>query len=117
MRSAALFAALPLVLGAPSERVSPAPLLKTRNADVVEGRYIVKTKSGTDVETLEAYKSMVAGKVDYTYNSNKFFGFAASMTPEEVETLQNMSDVSRSQTNHWARVTTGANKSVQGRVH
>lgn len=98
MRSAALFVALPLALAAPLERASPAPPLKHRDADVVAGKYIVKTRSRNNDDTLKVYSSMIAGKVDYTYNSNNFFGFAASMTPEEVETLQNMSDVSESQT-------------------
>lgn len=117
MRSTALFAVLPLALAAPSERASPAALLKHRDADVVAGKYIVKTKGRTDAETLEAYKSMVSSKVDYTYNSNNFFGFAASMTPEEVETLRNMSDVRRSQRTHWNIVTTSSTNSIQGRVH
>ncbi|KAI1754385.1 subtilisin-like protease PR1K [Xylaria castorea] len=93
MRSAAILAALPLALAAPSERSSPAPLLKPRNGDVIEGKYIVKMKSSSGVQILEAHKNMVASKVDYTYNSNQFAGFAASMTAEEVEALQNMPDV------------------------
>ncbi|GAW24938.1 hypothetical protein ANO14919_145340 [Xylariales sp. No.14919] len=93
MRSAALLAALPLALAAPSKRASPAPLLKPRNADVIEGKYIVKMKSGAGIKVLEAHKGLVSSKVDYTYNSHKFFGFAASMTAEEVENLQNMPDV------------------------
>ncbi|RWA08137.1 hypothetical protein EKO27_g6957 [Xylaria grammica] len=93
MRSAALLAALPLALAAPSKRASPAPLLKPRNADVIEGKYIVKMKSDAGIKVLEAHKGLVSSKVDYTYNSHKFFGFAASMTAEEVENLQNMPDV------------------------
>ncbi|KAI1281430.1 subtilisin-like protease PR1K [Xylaria sp. FL0933] len=93
MRSAAILAALPLALAVPSKRASPAPLLKPRNADIIEGKYIVKMKSSSTVETLEAHKNLVSSKVDYTYNSHKFAGFAVSMTPEEVEALQNMPDV------------------------
>ncbi|KAI0866777.1 subtilisin-like protease PR1K [Xylaria cubensis] len=93
MRSAVIFATLPLALAAPSKRSSPAPLLKPRNSDVIEGKYIVKMKSDSGVQILEAHKNMVASKVDYTYNSNQFTGFAASMTAEEVEALQNMPDV------------------------
>ncbi|KAI0455667.1 subtilisin-like protease PR1K [Xylaria acuta] len=93
MRSAAILAALPLALAAPSKRASPAPLLKPRNGDVIEGKFIVKMKSSTGVQILEAHKNLVASKVDYTYNSNQFTGFAASMTAEEVEALQNMPDV------------------------
>ncbi|KAI0546232.1 subtilisin-like protease PR1K [Xylaria curta] len=93
MRSAVIFAALPLALAAPSKRSSPAPLLKPRNGDVIEGKYIVKMKSNSGVHILEAHKNMVASNVDYTYNSNQFTGFATSMTTEEVEALQNMPDV------------------------
>ncbi|KAI0539855.1 subtilisin-like protease PR1K [Xylaria digitata] len=93
MRSAAILAALPLALAAPGKRASPAPLLKPRNADVIEGKYIVKMKSSSGLQVLEAHKSLVSSKVDYTYNSHKFTGFSASMTAEEVEALQNMPDV------------------------
>ncbi|KAJ3558061.1 hypothetical protein NPX13_g9799 [Xylaria arbuscula] len=94
MRSAALVvAALPLAMAAPSKRASPAPLLKPRSGDIIEGKYIVKMKSGSDFEVLEAHKSLVSSKVDYTYNSHKFAGFAVSMTEEEVTALQDMPDV------------------------
>jgi hypothetical protein len=83
-----------LVLAAPSKRASPAPLLKPRNGDIIEGKYIVKMKSSTGVHALDSHKSLVSSKVDYTYNSHKFAGFAASMTAEEVEALQNMPEVS-----------------------
>ncbi|GAP89626.1 putative serine protease precursor [Rosellinia necatrix] len=93
MRSAVILAALPLVLAAPSKRASPAPLLKPRNADVIEGKYIVKMRSSSSVQVLEAHKNMVSSNIEYTYNSHKFTGFAAAMTAEEVEALQNMPDV------------------------
>ncbi|KAI0097603.1 subtilisin-like protease PR1K [Nemania sp. FL0031] len=93
MRSAAILAALPLALAAPSKRASPAPLMKPRNAQIIEGKYIVKMKSSSTIDLIESHKSLVASKVDFTYNSHKFAGFAASMTPEEVEALQNMPNV------------------------
>ncbi|KAI0527876.1 subtilisin-like protease PR1K [Xylaria bambusicola] len=93
MRSAAIIAALPLALAAPSKRASPAPLLKPRSGDIIEGKYIVKMRAGSDVSILESHKSLVANKVDYTYNSHKFTGFAVSMTEEEVKALQDMPDV------------------------
>ncbi|KAI1122916.1 subtilisin-like protease PR1K [Nemania abortiva] len=94
MRSAAILAALPLALAAPSKRASPAPLLKPRNADsIIEGKYIVKMKSSSTTQIIEAHQSMVAGKVHHTYNSDHYSGFAASMTPEEVVALLNMPDV------------------------
>ncbi|KAI0446060.1 subtilisin-like protease PR1K [Xylaria telfairii] len=93
MRSAAILAALPLALAAPAKRASPAPLLKPRNGDIIEGKFIVKMKSSSGIEILEAHKNLVAGNVDFTYNSHQFTGFAASMTDAEVEALQNMPDV------------------------
>ncbi|KAK5631758.1 hypothetical protein RRF57_007471 [Xylaria bambusicola] len=92
MRSAAIIAALPLALAAPSKRASPAPLLKPQSGDIIEGKYIVKMKAGSDVSILENHKSLVANKVDYTYNSHNFTGFAVSMTEEEVKALQDMPD-------------------------
>lgn len=94
MRSAAILAALPLALAAPSKRATPAPLLKPRNAEIIEGKYIVKMKSTIGIQSLESHKNLIAAKADYTYQSHKFTGFAASMTAEEVEKLQNMDDVS-----------------------
>ncbi|KAI0481492.1 subtilisin-like protease PR1K [Xylaria cf. heliscus] len=93
MRSAAILAALPLALAVPSKRDAPAPLLKPRNGNVIQGKYIVKMKSSSGVDILEAHKNLVASNVDFTYNSHQFTGFAASMTEEEVEALQNMPDV------------------------
>ncbi|KAI8628626.1 subtilisin-like protease PR1K [Xylariaceae sp. FL1651] len=93
MHAAVILAALPLALAAPSKRATPAPLLKPRSGEIIEGKYIVKMKGSTGTEVLETHKNMVASKVDYTYNSHKFAGFAASMTPEEVEALQQLPDV------------------------
>ncbi|KAI1811322.1 peptidase S8/S53 domain-containing protein [Poronia punctata] len=93
MRSAAILAALPLVLAAPSKRASPAPLVKPRNAEIIDGKYIVKMKSTIGVQALESHKSLISAKADYTYKSHKFVGFAASLTADEVEKLQNSADV------------------------
>ncbi|KAI0200716.1 subtilisin-like protease PR1K [Astrocystis sublimbata] len=93
MRSAAIIAALPLALAAPSKRASPAPLIRPQNGDIIEGKFIVKMKSTAGVSVLETHKNMVSAKADFTYNSHRFSGFAASMTADEVEALQNMPDV------------------------
>ncbi|KAJ8113845.1 hypothetical protein ONZ43_g5054 [Nemania bipapillata] len=90
MHPATILAVLPLALAVPSKRASPAPLLKPRKGNVIDGKYIVKMKSSSSVQVLESHKNMVSGKVDYTYKSNQFSGFAASMTPEEVQALQGM---------------------------
>ncbi|KAI1828383.1 subtilisin-like protease PR1K [Xylaria intraflava] len=92
MRSAAVLATIPLALAAPSaKRASPAPLLTPRNAEVIQGKYIVKLKTGSD--SLEAHTNLISSKTDHTYSAGTFSGFAASLTAEEIETLQNMPDV------------------------
>lgn len=117
MRSASILASLPLALAAPSKRGVPAPLMKPRHGDIIEGKYIVKMKSSSTIQILETHKNMVASNVDYTYNSAKFSGFAGTMTAEEVEALQDMPDVSGQQTNLRAIDTLSANIFGKGRVY
>lgn len=95
MRSATLLALLPLAMAAPSalRRDSPAPLVKPRGAEIVQGKYIVKFKkdvvSTSSVESLiESTIATIAADADYVYKS-KFAGFASSLTDAEVEALQN----------------------------
>lgn len=87
MRSASILATLPLAaLAAPSIQAR-APLHIPRTTELVEGKYIVKMKSGADVSTMTALN--VAPERVF----KKFGGFAASLTPEMVEELRNHSDV------------------------
>lgn len=94
MRSATLLALLPLAMAAPSvvKRDSPAPLVKPRGADVVQGKYIVKFKKDVGTASIESVIdsaiASVAADADYVYKS-KFSGFASSLTDAEVEALQN----------------------------
>ncbi|KAI1435525.1 peptidase S8/S53 domain-containing protein [Xylaria sp. CBS 124048] len=92
MRSAAILAALPLALAAPSKRAAPAPVLTPKHAQIVDGKYIVKLKTGPS--TLEAHTSVISGKAVHTYTAGGFTGFSASLTDEDIATLQNMPDVS-----------------------
>ncbi|KAH9883883.1 peptidase S8/S53 domain-containing protein [Xylariomycetidae sp. FL2044] len=89
MRSTTVLGLLPLALAAPSKRSTPAPLIKPRGATLVENKYIVMMHPEAQTGSLEASISAVASDADYVYNSNKFTGFASSLTAEELETLQN----------------------------
>ncbi|KAI2637488.1 peptidase S8/S53 domain-containing protein [Xylaria nigripes] len=94
MRSSAVLAALPLVLAAPSKRATPAPLLQPhQNAQVIQGKYIVKLRTEAGVQALDAHTNLVASKPDHTYTAGTFTGFAGSLTDEEVKALQDMPDV------------------------
>lgn len=95
MRTALL--ALPLALAAPlrrPKRATPAPVLAPRNAPPVEGKYVVSMKASAEATaraTARAVSAIAAG-ADHTY-SRSFNGFAASLTPHEVEALQGNPDV------------------------
>ncbi|RYP62611.1 hypothetical protein DL771_009654 [Monosporascus sp. 5C6A] len=91
MRSATLLALLPLAMAAPGgvKRDSPAPLVKPRGAEIVEGKYIVKMKDTVSTASVDSAVASVAADADYVYKNGKFQGFASSLTDAEVEALQN----------------------------
>ncbi|KAI1393237.1 peptidase S8/S53 domain-containing protein [Hypoxylon trugodes] len=93
MRSAVAFALLPLALAAPSKRATPAPVIKPRGAQLVDGKYIVKMKDSTKSESIQSSIESVSSDADFVYNSNKFKGFASSLSAEELESLQHNDDV------------------------
>ncbi|KAI1075303.1 peptidase S8/S53 domain-containing protein [Whalleya microplaca] len=90
MRTAALLSLLPLVLAAPSaKRAQPAPVIKPRAAQLIDGKYIVKMKADAQAGSLESSIKAVTSDADFVYNSNSFKGFASSLTADELESLQN----------------------------
>ncbi|ORY58386.1 subtilase [Pseudomassariella vexata] len=91
MRTASLLSLLPLALAAPShtKRELPAPVLRPRNAQLVEGKYIVKMYGDTKSEAMESAIQVFTADPDHVYTSNKFNGFASSLSAAEVEALQN----------------------------
>ncbi|KAI0127602.1 subtilase [Xylariales sp. AK1849] len=89
MRTATVLGLLPFALAAPSRRAQPAPLLKPRGAQLVEGKYIVKLKGDAKPGALSSAMSTLSTDADYVYNSGKFTGFSSGLTPEELEALQN----------------------------
>ncbi|KAJ6781064.1 hypothetical protein PWT90_09525 [Aphanocladium album] len=87
MRSSSLLAILPLALSATATRSGPAPVLVPRGAKLVEGKYIVKMKDSVGIKAVDDTISSIAADADHTYTS--FNGFAASLTPDEVDKLKN----------------------------
>lgn len=88
MRAATLLALLPMAMAAPSaKRSSPAPLLVPRNAELIEGKYIVKMKDGLVAATVNGLVSTLSSTADYTY-SRKFNGFAGSLSEKEIDDLR-----------------------------
>ncbi|PHH88409.1 hypothetical protein CDD83_7553 [Cordyceps sp. RAO-2017] len=92
MRSAAFLTLLPLALAAPAKRATPAPVLVPRNAQAVEGKYIVMMKGEVKGEAVASAVESIAADADYTY-SHSFRGFSASLTPKELESLRGNPDV------------------------
>jgi subtilisin family serine protease len=87
MRAATLLALVPLALAAPAKRSSPAPLVVPRDAEPVQGKFIVRFKNDA-VSTAEVSAiSSIAANADYTY-STAFRGFAASLSDEELGALR-----------------------------
>lgn len=88
MRAATLLALLPMAMAAPqAKRASPAPLLVPRNAELIEGKYIVKMKDGLVAATVNGLVSTLSSAADYTY-SRKFNGFAGSLSDKEIDDLR-----------------------------
>lgn len=93
MRVSSLLAFLPLAMAVPSRRSSPAPVLVPRGAQVLEGKYIVKMRTEAHVSAVESAISGVSAGADHRY-SHSFSGFAAALTPGELEILKNDPNVS-----------------------
>ncbi|KAI6085494.1 peptidase S8/S53 domain-containing protein [Hypoxylon rubiginosum] len=93
MRTATALALLPLALAAPSKRATPAPVIKPRGAQLVDGKYIVKMKAEANADSVQSSIQSVSSDADFVYNSSKFKGFAGSLSAEELEDLKNNDDV------------------------
>ncbi|KAI0850406.1 subtilisin-like protein [Daldinia vernicosa] len=93
MRTAVFFALLPLAFAAPAKRSAPAPLIKPRGTQLIEGKYIVKLYDNAAITALDDTMSTFQGDADHVYNVEGFKGFASSLTAEHLEQLQNHPDV------------------------
>lgn len=101
----ALLSLLPLVLAAPAplaRRDQPAPVLRPRGVNLVEGKYIVKLREGVTLATAGIEDSVVADlpgdsledMADFVYGgTGGFHGFALSLSESELETLRQNPDV------------------------
>ncbi|KAI5859626.1 subtilisin-like protein [Durotheca rogersii] len=93
MRTAAFLSLLPLAFAAPAKRATPAPLLKPRTTQLVEGKYIVKLYDNAAVSALDDTMGIFKADADHVYNVEGFKGFASTLTAEDLEKLQNHPDV------------------------
>ncbi|KAI1641636.1 subtilisin-like protein [Daldinia loculata] len=93
MRTAAFFALLPLAFAAPAKRSAPAPLIKPRGSQLIEGKYIVKLYENAAITALDETMGTFQGDADHVYNVEGFKGFASSLTADHLEQLQNHPDV------------------------
>ncbi|KAI1074555.1 subtilisin-like protein [Whalleya microplaca] len=93
MRSAAFLSLLSLAFAAPAKRAEPAPILRPRGSQLIEGKYIVKLYDTSAVSALEDSLSTFTADADHVYNVEGFKGFAASLTDADLETIQSHPDV------------------------
>ncbi|KAG5957683.1 hypothetical protein E4U58_005710 [Claviceps cyperi] len=87
MKISTLLALLPLAMAAPARRASPAPVVVPRGVRLVEGKYIVKMKGDSNIQSVSSALSSIKAHADHTY-THSFHGFAASLSPDELEKLR-----------------------------
>ena len=92
MRASTLLAILPLACAAPSKRASPAPVLVPRNAQVIEGKYIVKFRDDIPDAQFKSLMESVKEEADQVY-TNVLFGFSAALDAASLERWRNHPDV------------------------
>jgi hypothetical protein len=90
MLKAIILAALPLAAATPF-RMKRAPLHTSR--DAVEGKYIVKMKDSNEAPMQSIDDAVALIATDATSVFGELGGFAAELTPEEVDTLRDNPDV------------------------
>ncbi|PHH81253.1 hypothetical protein CDD82_1192 [Ophiocordyceps australis] len=94
MRFVETLALVPLVLAAPRpmRRSALAPLIVPRDAQLVEGSYIVRMKAEAAEQSISSTMELLSAPPAFTY-TDAFNGFAGSLTPEELETIRANPDV------------------------
>ncbi|RYP70049.1 hypothetical protein DL771_005740 [Monosporascus sp. 5C6A] len=93
MRTAAFLSLLPLAFAAPAKRAEPAPLLKPRGVDLIEGKFIVKMKDQITASVLDETVSAFQKDAEHVWNVPGFKGFAGALDDAALEQLQNHPDV------------------------
>lgn len=94
MRTSILLSLLPLALAAPARRAEPAPLLKPRGVQLIEGKFLVKMKDEVSASVIDEAMTTFEGEADHVWNVAGFKGFAGSLDDAAIQTLQNHPDVS-----------------------
>ncbi|KAG6011192.1 hypothetical protein E4U43_008475 [Claviceps pusilla] len=74
-------------MAAPGKRASLAPVVVPHGVRLVEGKYIIKMKDGISTQSVNSVISSIHARADYTY-SHSFQGFAASLSPSDLERLR-----------------------------
>ncbi|KAG5929952.1 hypothetical protein E4U42_003687 [Claviceps africana] len=97
-------------MAAPSKRDSPAPLLVSRGSRTVAGKYIVKMKSEMSIQAMNAAISSIKAHADHTY-SQSFNGFAASLSPDQLQKLRQDPDVDFIEQDSVVTISTTASQS------
>ena len=94
MRLSVLLALLPAVLGAPTKRSEPAPLLVPRGDanTLIADKYIVKFKDDSSLSILESAVSILSEAPEHVYE-NTIRGFSATLDAETLEALRDHPDV------------------------
>ncbi|KAI9901667.1 hypothetical protein N3K66_003484 [Trichothecium roseum] len=82
-------ASMALAAPAITKRAEPAPVLAARDTSkAIAGKYIIKMKNSAEITiAADTYKAQ------HRYSSDKFRGFAASLTEADLNELRNHSDV------------------------
>lgn len=92
MKSIIVAALLPLALGRPSATL--APIVVPRNAQVIDGKYIVMMKDGVTTTSVDDALALTESTADHVYKGSKVKGFASALNATELEALQAHPDVS-----------------------
>lgn len=92
MRASTLLSLVPMVAAAPSALTRRAPVVVPRGGTHIEGKYIIRMKSDAISTAAESAISSISADADYTYKRG-FSGFAASLTPQELENLRDNQSV------------------------
>ncbi|KAL2162559.1 hypothetical protein VTH06DRAFT_7473 [Thermothelomyces fergusii] len=86
MKLLSLAALLPLALA--------APVVQPQGVQLIPGEYIVKLKDGASESTLQdTIRHLQNGKAKHVYRTGHFRGFAAKLSPQQVETLSKLPEV------------------------
>lgn len=65
-----------------------APLLKSRDATLIAGKYIVKFKGDMHTSAIDEVKASLASAPDFDYAFTGFNGFAGTLSDEELAKLK-----------------------------